>query len=229
MTAALFIGFLAAMAATVVFLIARYDSRRAGLRVLVGLLVWFVYVGLVSYLGVVRDSATPPPGMVFVFFPVVLFLIIFAIRSFAGSGVSSIPLWIILSLQSFRVIVELFLHQLWVEGLVPRMLTFSGANFDIYLGASAPVVAWLSMKGKMGLKAALMWNMLGLLVLANVVIRAVLTAPGPLNRLHAEVPNLMIGTFPYTFIPGFFVPLAVALHVLAIRACASRLHEESPT
>jgi len=28
----------------------------------------------------------------------------------------------------------------------------------------------------------------------------------------------MIGTFPFMFIPGFFVPLAVVLHTLAIRA-----------
>jgi hypothetical protein len=55
------------------------------------------------------------------------------------------------------------------------------------------------------------------------VIRAVLTAPGPFNLIHAEVPNLMMGTFPYLFIPGFFLPLAVVLHVLAIRAINSRL------
>jgi hypothetical protein len=40
-------------------------------------------------------------------------------------------------------------------------------------------------------------NVLGLLSLANVVARAVLTAPGPLNLIHAEVPNRMIGTFPF--------------------------------
>jgi hypothetical protein len=33
----------------------------------------------------------------------------------------------------------------------------------------------------------------------------------------------MFGTFPFLFIPGFFVPLAVMLHVLAIRAISSRL------
>jgi hypothetical protein len=64
-------------------------------------------------------------------------------------------------------------------------------------------------------------NVLGLLSLANVVARAVLTAPGPLNLIHAEVPNRMIGTFPFMFIPAFFVPLAVVLHVLAIRSIAS--------
>ena len=31
----------------------------------------------------------------------------------------------------------------------------------------------------------------------------------------------MIGTFPFMFIPGFFVPLAVVLHVLAIRSITS--------
>jgi hypothetical protein len=75
----------------------------------------------------------------------------------------------------------------------------------------------------MGLKLALVWNVLGLLALANVVTRAVLTAAGPLNLIQAEVPNRMFGTFPFLFIPGFFVPLAVVLHALAIRAIRSRL------
>ena len=72
------------------------------------------------------------------------------------------------------------------------------------------------------MKLALTWNVLSLLALTNVVIRAVLTAPGPFNLIHAEVPNLMMGTFPFLLIPGFFVPLAVVLHVLAIRAINSQ-------
>jgi hypothetical protein len=89
---------------------------------------------------------------------------------------------------------------------------------DIYIGASAPLVAWLSTRGRLGVKLALGWNVLGLFALANVVIRAVLTAPGPFNLIHTEIFNRMFGTFPFMFIPGFFVPLAVTLHVLAIRA-----------
>ncbi len=54
------------------------------------------------------------------------------------------------------------------------------------------------------MKIALAWNVVGLLALANVVIRSMLTAPGPFNVIHAEVPNLMMGTFPFMFIPGFF-------------------------
>ena len=73
------------------------------------------------------------------------------------------------------------------------------------------------------MRLVLAWNVLGLLALTNVVTRAVLTAPGPFNLVHTEVPNRMFGTFPFLFIPAFFVPLAVALHVLAIRAIGSRL------
>jgi hypothetical protein len=95
---------------------------------------------------------------------------------------------------------------------------------DIYVGASAPLIAWLSSRGRLSMKVALAWNILGLLALANVVIRAVLTAPGPFNLIHTGVPNRMFGTFPFLFIPGFFVPLAVVLHTLAIRGIRSRLN-----
>jgi uncharacterized membrane protein len=104
------------------------------------------------------------------------------------------------------------------------MLTFAGANVDIYIGVSAPLIAWLSTRGRLGMRIALLWNVLGLLALANVVTRTVLTTSGPLNLIHTEVPNLLFGKFPYMFIPGFFVPLAIVLHVLAIRAISSRLH-----
>ena len=223
MIATLFLGFLAMMATIVVALSARYLNGRTAFGVLAGLCVWFIYVGLMGYFGVVRNTAMRPPGIAFIVVPVFVFIFLFIVRSSADARVAlAFPLWIILGTQSFRIGVELFLHQLWIDGLVPKMLTFKGANVDIFIGASAPLVAWLSTRGRMGMKLALTWNVLGLLALTNVVIRAVLTAPGPFNLIHAEVPNLMMGTFPFLFIPGFFVPLAVVLHVLAIRAISSR-------
>jgi hypothetical protein len=226
MTSTLFLGFVAAMTMFVVALIDRYINRRAALRVLAGLVVWFLYAGLMGHFGIISNSEMRPPGIAFIVVPVLLFLIFFAVRPSASArGVLAVPLWLILGTQCFRVGVELFLHQLWIEGLVPRMLTFAGANIDIYIGLSAPLIAWLSTRGRWGLKLAGVWNILGLLALINVVTRAVLTAPGPLNLIHAEVPDRMISTFPLLLIPGFFVPLAVVLHLVAIRAIISRLHE----
>jgi hypothetical protein len=225
MTATFFLGFVALMTAVVVALIARYLDGRTAFRVLAGLAAWFLYAGLMSYFGVFRNTAMRPPGTAFLLVPVVLFLILFSVFVFssaAGARVAlAFPLWIILGTESFRIGVELFLRQLWIDGLVPKMLTFEGANVDIYIGASAAIIAWVSTRGRLGIRLALAWNVLGLLALTNVVIRAVLTSPGPFNLIHAEVPNRMFGAFPYVLIPGFFVPLAVVLHVLAIRAISS--------
>jgi hypothetical protein len=229
MTATLFLAFVVLMAAVVVAVSARYLNSRTAFSITAGLFVWLIYVGALGYFGVIRNPTMRPPGIAFIFVPVLAFLLVtfLRLRSSVGSGIAfAVPLWIILGAQSFRIVVELFLHQLWIDGLIPRMLTFAGANVDIYIGASAPFIAWASTRGRLGLKLALAWNVLGLLALANVVTRAVLTTPGPFNLIHAEAPNLMFGTFPYMFIPGFFVPLAVMLHVLAIAAIRTRLRTE---
>ena len=226
-TPTLFLAFAAVMLVIVVALFARCLKGRQAVIASAGLIMWLLYVGLIGYFGVIRNTEMRPPGFTFLFIPLVALLVLFAVRlrSFAGTRCALLfPLQVVLFIQSFRVIVELFLHQLWMEGLIPRVLTYSGANIDIYIGASAPLVAPFSMRGRPGMQLALIWNVLGLLALANVVIRALMTAPGPLNLIHAEVPNLMIGTFPYMFIPGFFVLLAVALHVLALRIIIATSH-----
>jgi len=230
MTSTLFLGFVALMTAFVVAMIDRYINRRVALGVLACLVVWFLYAGLMAHFGILGNSKMRPPGIAFIVGPVLLFLIFVIVRpSISAQGVLAFPLWLILGTQCFRVGVELFLHQLWIEGLVPKMLTFGGANVDIYIGLSAPLIAWLSIRERWGLKLAGAWNILGLLALLNVVTRAVLTAPGPLHLIHSEIPDRMISTFPFLLIPGFFVPLAVVLHLLAIRAIGGRLRTGNGT
>jgi hypothetical protein len=91
--------------------------------------------------GVIKNATMRPPGIAFIFVPVLAFLVlsILRLRSSAGARVAlAFPLWIILGTQSFRIVVELFLHQLWIDGLVAKMLTFASANVDIYWSVSAP-------------------------------------------------------------------------------------------
>jgi hypothetical protein len=180
-----------------VALTARYVNRPTAFRVLAGLSVWFAYVGLMGYSGVARNASMRPPGVAFIVVPVLGFVVILAFKVRSSTLALAFPVWITLCTQSFRIGVELFLRQLWIDGLIPKVLTFEGANVDIFIGVSAPVVAWLSMRGRMGMKLALIWNLLGLLSLVNVVTRAVLTAPGALNLIHGEIPNLMLGTLPF--------------------------------
>jgi hypothetical protein len=170
-----------------------------------------------------RDASLRLPGIVWVVGPVVLF-VVFVVRSNIGARVAAtIPLWLILGFESFRIGVELLIHRLWEDGLVPKLLTYAGGNVDMFVGLSAPIIAWIATRGRLGLRLAMGWNVLGLLSLANATASAVLT--GPLKLISTEVPNVAMGMFPYTFIPGFLAPLAVTLHVLAIRAIATLLRD----
>ena len=118
MTSALFLGFLAVMTTFVVALLDRYTNRRVALCGLGGLGAWFLYTGLMAHFGILRNPEIRPPGIAFIVVPVLLFLIFFVVRS-PGSRILAIPLWLILGMQCFRIGVELFLHQLWIEVWYP--------------------------------------------------------------------------------------------------------------
>jgi hypothetical protein len=223
MTAQLFLTYLVFVVVAVIGISAAYLPRRTTFAIIAGLAIWLAYVGLFSSLGYMRDPSLRPPGILWVVGPVVLF-VVFVVRSNIGARVAvAIPLWLILGFGSFRIGVELLMHRLWEGGLVPKLLTYEGGNADMVFGLSAPIIAWIATMGRLGLRLAMGWNVLGLLSLANVAASSVLT--GPLKLISTEVPNVAMGIFPYTFIPGFLAPLAVTLHVLAIRAIAARLRD----
>jgi hypothetical protein len=217
-----FLMFLALMVGIVATVLIRFLPQRTARIALLGLTLWLVYAGTLGYLGIVGNPSLRPPGPAFLLLPVFLFVALFLVRSNTALRVAtSIPIGLLMGLQTFRIIVELFLHQLWKDGLAPRMLTYEGANFDMLIGISAPIVGWLYANGKIGERLALGWNVLGLTMLANVALRAILTAPG-VNAIPSDIPNLAIGTFPFTFIPGFMAPLALVLHVITIRALRAK-------
>lgn len=202
--------------------ILRYLPRRQAATSLVILGAWVVYAGTMSWFGLTANTTMKPSPALFVAVPPFLAAVIFLALLPAGRRAAlAFPLWLLLGGQAFRVGVELVLHALWRDGLVPRLMTYEGGNVDIAIGLSAPLVAWLAMRGGGGRRLAQIWNVIGLAALANIVIRAALTAPGPLKLLDSDVPNLSIATFPYTYIAAFLAPLALALHILAIRAIAA--------
>lgn len=219
----LFILFVAVIVLLLAAGIIRYLSPSYRIPALLGLVAWVVYGGVLGYTGVVANRSILPPGMFYLLAPIVVF-VVFMARSRIGEVVAlTLPLWLMIGFESFRLIVELFLHRLWMDGQIPKMLTYQGANYDILIGVSAPFVAWLLLRQKISNRIALLWNVLGIFMLANVAVRGVLTTPGPLHLIPTEVSNVAISTFPFTYIPGLMVPLALVLHVLSIRALRHRM------
>lgn len=175
-----------------------------------------------------RQPGFAPPGIVYVAFPAVLFVLLVFARSGMGARIASaFPVWVIIGMQTFRIGVELLLHRLSVDSLAPRIVTYQGGNVDIWIGLSAPLIAWISTRGRRGERLALAWNVVGLLTLANAITLSALTAPG-LNLIQSEVPNTAIGAFPFIYIAGFFAPLAMALHALSIRGLRAGLRGTRP-
>lgn len=219
----LFLVFVASIIMLLAAGIVRCLPRHYKMPALAGLAAWIAYGGLLGYTGVIANTSTLPPGMFYLLVPIIM-LVIFTAMSRIGKAVAlSFPLWLLMGMESFRLVVEVFLHRLWLDGQLPKMLTYQGANFDILIGISAPIMAWLLASRKISNRVALVWNVIGIVMLANVAVRAVLTSPGPLHFISTEVPNMAIGTFPYTYIPGLMVPLALVLHVLSIRALKQRI------
>jgi hypothetical protein len=221
-TSVAFLVLVVVMAGAVVGASFRHVPRAMSQRVLLVVAAWLLYVGLLGYDGITGNSGMRPPGLTLVLVPVLLFVAWLAWSNVGLRLASAVPLALLIGLQTYRIAVELFLHELYSEGIVPRMLTYEGANVDIFVGLTAPLAAWASTRGKAGRRVALFWNIAGLLALSNVIIRFILTTPGPLHFIQTTSPNLAASTFPYMYLPGFLAPLALVLHVLGLRAIARR-------
>lgn len=211
-----FVGFVAIVALLLGAGIVRFVPRRYRVRALGALSAWTLYAALLGLAGILSNAALRPPGIVYVFLPTIA-LIIFLTRSRAGAAIaSSVPIWLLMGAQCIRFVVEILLNRLWHAGLLPTMMTFQGGNLDMLIALSAPIVAALSAARRLDLRVALAWNVLGIAMLGNIVVRGILTSPA-IHAFNADAPSA-IGTFPFTFIPAFIVPLALMLHVLATRA-----------
>ncbi|MDB5725050.1 MAG: hypothetical protein JWQ16_1804 [Novosphingobium sp.] len=193
-------------------------EKRAARLTIAGLVLWLAYATAVGATGLAGCTDMLPPGIALLAGPVVAAILLITLTRPGAVLAAHIPIAVLLGFQTFRVGVELTLNHLAGQGLAPCIMTLAGGNIEILVAATAPVAAWLVGHGPTGRKVAWAWNVIGLLSLGNVVTRAVLSAPGPLNLIHAEVPDQAILLFPFTYIPGFMAPLALALHILAFRA-----------
>jgi hypothetical protein len=216
---ALFTAYVAAVAAAVAIVTRRWLDRRETFATLGFLALWLTFAGGLGFAGTVGERVDAfPPGIALLTLPVVIVMLAVVLTRGGAVLARSVPLRVLLGFQVYRVGVEIALHHLSSLGLAPRMMTLEGGNIEILVAITAPWAAWLVSRGPTCRRVAWLWNVIGILSLANIVARAVLTAPGPLRLIDAEPPDIAILMFPFTFIPGFMAPLALALHILAFRA-----------
>ena len=116
-----------------------------------------------------------------------------------------------------RIPVELTLWWLFQAAYVPKLMTFEAGNIDILSGLSAAFMLLLAFRPKPKRKLLIIWNILGLLLLANIMVRAVLSIPNSFQQIAFEQPNIAISFFPFVFLPSLIVPIVLFSHVISLR------------
>ncbi|HVP62117.1 MAG TPA: hypothetical protein VMT11_16250 [Myxococcaceae bacterium] len=124
-------------------------------------------------------------------------------------------------LQTLRIGGGLTLFAAWAAGLAPWGWVASAGTGDILVGLGAAAVAALLGTGLAWSRtAAQLWNVFGLVDMAHTMLRGLLSAPGPQQRLFETPPNLVPAVFPFIYLPAFIVPLTILLHILSLQQLA---------
>ena len=181
---------------------------------LIFILFWLLVTGLLSAAGFFKNFDSMPPRIFLAIGPAIVFLGFASVSSRLSRWVQKIPQKWLLHTQSFRVVMEVVLWLLAKKHLAPEHLTWNGRNFDILGGISAPFVAYFFAKNR---RVVLVWNIFGVLMLLNVFIHGLLSAPLPFQVFHTDPLNTFVSGFPYIWLPAFVVPFAFFLHILSIR------------
>jgi hypothetical protein len=158
----------------------------------------------------------PPRFLLLILPPFITILILFATTK-GRRFIDSLSLLRLTYLNTVRVPVELVLYWLFLNKAVPELMTFSGRNFDILAGITAPVIAYFGFNNqKPNRKLLLIWNILSLGLLINIVINAMLSAPSAIQKFAFDQPNIAVFNFPFSWLPGFIVPIVLLGHLASI-------------
>jgi hypothetical protein len=192
-------------------------------RVALGLAIWLGMLAVLAGQGYFLNFDGAPPRL---FFAGVLPLAagLFMLPSHGTRHFLAVtPPERLIYLQSFRILMEIILWALAVQGRAPKLMTFEGRNFDILIGLTAIPVGWMVVERRAWpASVAAIWNVAGIVILANVVIHAQLALPTSYRAFVAEPPPTFLATFPYIWLVGFLVPFALWLHAGSLVQLARR-------
>ncbi|MBX2907204.1 MAG: hypothetical protein KF744_14255 [Taibaiella sp.] len=196
------------------------ELQGAGKRLLretiVGLITWLSYVAAISFSGVLQTAALPPRIPAFLILPLFVFILFIFRTQIFRRLLAATPAHFLIYPQVFRIGVELLLHQMYKDGLIPRSATFEGYNYEIVIAILSLGVGYLAHKRKAP-RLITAWNIAGLGTLFIVVFIFISRAYA--QNIYGSQESLSIkdfGSFPYTLLPGFLMPLAVFLHVASL-------------
>jgi hypothetical protein len=179
------------------------------------LVVWFLLALGGSLLGIFDSQPRPPiPLGLFAGVPVAAFAFGYVTSVAFRQFVLSLDLRLLTLAQTWRVIGIVFVI-LYYQALLPGVFAIPAGWGDFAIGITAPLVAWY-WKRPFPYKTFTVWNVLGSLDLVMAVTLGVLASATPVGVLAGDVPTRLMGQFPLSLIPTFFVPLFLIVHLISL-------------
>jgi hypothetical protein len=198
------------------------DAATSRAALLAGLVTfaWMAVTWTAASSGILREWDRRPPPFAFLVLGIIG---LSALMAFSGVGrriARFVPLWALVAVQAFRLPLELAMHAMSERGIMPGVMSYSGRNFDIVTGASAIIVALLTRGGLAGRRLVIVWNVVGMLLLANVVIVAILATPA-IRYFGDRQLNVWVTYPPFVWLPAVLVLAALAGHMVIFRALSA--------
>ncbi|PCJ59182.1 MAG: hypothetical protein COA79_10800 [Planctomycetota bacterium] len=173
----------------------------------------------VAFAGILSSFDNFPPPMMIMIIALPIMAFVFSFSKFGQDGISKISLYTLLGLQSFRLPLEIIMHEASNKNIMPDELSFSGYNFDIITGLTALIIFIFYQFGFTISKRILWaWNIWGSLCLLAIFIIAITTSP--IVRLFGDDPrhlNTWVLYFPYVWLPVVLVTIAISSHIIIWR------------
>lgn len=192
----------------------------------VAVLAWFGVVYGLAASGVLGAFERMPPKIPLVALSAVGIALLVSRVAAVKEALRVMPSWWPVAFQTFRAPLEVALYLLFTAGQLPEQMTFAGRNFDVLVGVSAPVMAFLIATKRAPPWVQWLWQLAAVGLLINVVSIAITSAPGPLHLDWPGAPLTIVAQWPYALLPGFLVPCAVLGHVLAISKLRGNAQQE---
>src|SRR5262245_26556666 len=172
-------------------------GRRTALAAL-AMALWLTLVAALGLSGLLGRFDLRPPPMALWFGATLLLPVVLALSSLGQRLAHAVPLAALVGFQSFRLPLELLMHRAATDGLMPRVMSYPGYNFDIVTGTTArlPVIALA--RGQVPRGVVVAWNFMGLVLLA--VIGGIAFAASPIFAAFGpENVNVWVTRFPYSW------------------------------
>jgi len=120
-------------------------------------------------------------------------------------------------LHSVRMLTALVFYCLFLNGAVPHLLTIGGRNPDALAGLTAPLIYHFGyVKKILSRRIIRVWNVIGVGLLLNLVVNAILSGPFPFQQFAFDQPDIAFLFFPYIWMPSCVVPLLLLSHIAAL-------------